>query len=242
MYPQSHCIYSYCPPCCCDNVCMWMSGYKDELGVSMLNGRVCGVVFMYPQSHHTYSYCPPCCCDSACMWMSGYKDALGVLDKCAHVPSITLYLQLLPTLLLRQCLHVDVRVQGWTGCLHAEWTSVWCRIHVPSITPYLQLLPTLLLRQCLHVDVRVQGCTGCFRQVCQGKDHVPSITLYLQLLPTLLLRQCLHVDVRVQGSSGCFRPVCTCTLNHTVPTVIAHLVVATVPACGCQGTRMHWVF
>ena len=155
MYPQSHCTYSYCPPCCCDNVCMWMSGYKDELGVSMLNGRVCGVVFMYPQSHHTYSYCPPCCCDSACMWMSGYKDALGVLDKCAHVP---------------------------------------------------------------------------------------SITLYLQLLPTLLLRQCLHVDVRVQGSSGCFRPVCTCTLNHTVPTVIAHLVVATVPACGCQGTRMHWVF
>ena len=140
MYPQSHRTYSYCPPCCCDSACMWMSGYKDAL---------------YPQSHRTYSYCPPCCCDSVCMWMSEYKDALGVLDKCAHVP---------------------------------------------SITPYLQLLPTLLLRQCLHVDVRVQGCTGCFR------------------------------------------PVCTCTLNHTVPTVIVHLAVVTAPACGCQGTRMHWVF
>ena len=158
---------------------------------------------MYPQSHCTYSYCPPCCCNSACMWMSGYKDPVGVLDQCAHVP---------------------------------------------SITPYLQLLPTLLLRQCLHVDVRVQGCTGCFRQVCMlnglvcGVLHVPSITPYLQLLPTLLLRQCLHVDVRVQGCTGCFRPVCTCTLNHTVPTVIVHLAVVTAPACGCQGTRMHWVF
>ena len=154
---------------------------------------------MYPQSHHTYSYCQTCCCDSACMWMSEYKDALGVLDQCAHVPSITPHLQLLPTLLLQQCLHVDVRVQGCTGCFHAEWTSVWCPIHVHSITPYLQLLPTLL-RQCLHVDVRVQGCTGCFR------------------------------------------PVCTCTLNHTILIVIAHLVVATVPAYGYQSTRMHWVF
>ena len=155
---------------------------------------------MYPQSHHTYSYCPTCCCDSACMWMSEYKDAMGVLDQCAHIPSITPHLQLLPTLLLRQCLHVDVRVQGCTGCFHAEWSSVWCPIHVHSITPYLQLLPTLLLRQCLHVDVRVLGCTGCFR------------------------------------------PVCTCTLNHTIPIVIAHLVVATVPAYGYQSTRMHWVF
>ena len=34
----------------------------------------------------------------------------------------------------------------------------------------------------------------------------------------------------------------SCTLNHTIPTVIAHLVVATVSACGYQSTRMHWVF